>query len=559
MTTIVISSGVVRSGLTVSWRNELDIDSGGTAVSTTILDEGTEVVSSGGVADGGVISSGGDLYDFGYASGFHALAGADLFVSAGSANGSVIDGSMWVETGGFGSGDTVGANGWLEVSSGGSVVGSVVEKGGTLVLAGGGTSGDTVMSGGALSTPLEVQSGETYIVSGARVATPLTFDGVLLDSGATLSFGSATVSPHATLSLGAGSVLEQEITVDTGALLIGPGQASEVNDYGLIKGIVIGSGSSISEGVLVWQTGVADMDTIAWRGFEDIEGGAVAYGERVMGGGIQEVGHGRVVSTFVASGGQQIVATRFASAIHTFLVGAEKLERGGRSSDTLVESGGVELVSSASIATDSTVFAGGRVILLKGGALVGGVLVGGLLEVSSGGVVSGALAVSGGQAMIDGTVSGGVVFGDPGGYVRIDNVSAFHGAISGLTTSRDRIDLGELGFGSNQTATWSQTGTSGALTVVDPTQSATLTLVGGFATSDFVLSNDGHGGTLITLAGSSTAAAPAAAPIRFVEAMGGFHAVREATGPGWVQSGGSSLEGAGLGTTDRLVGGLRSR
>jgi autotransporter passenger strand-loop-strand repeat protein len=524
MVTLVVSSGVVSSGLTVGSQGELDVDAGGVAIDTTVLNGGSETVFAGGAENGGIVSSGGSLEDSGLVSG-----------------------------------ETIGLGGRIEVLSGGQLDASIVSSGGTLFLSGGGASGDIVMSGGTASAPMTIQSGKTFTYEGPTVVAPLQLGGVLLESGAKLSLTSVTISPDATLSLGAGSVLDQLITIDAGGLLVGPGHAAFIHDYGEVKGIVLERApESGFVGLIVWKEGIAAADSIVSGGDEFIEGGGRAYNEHVMSGGLQAMDNGRVVSTTVAAGGEQRVAHRVSLAVHTIVAGVETLFDAGMSDDSLVESGGVEFVSSASVATDTTVYAAGRVIVTKGGALVDSLLAGGLLEVSSGGLVSGGLTIKGGQAMIDGTLSGGAAFTGSAGYLRIDNVAAFHGAISGLTTSRQLIDLGKLGFAKGETATWSQTGGSGALKVVDGAQSASLTLVGGYATSDFALSNDGRGGTLLTLVSAPTAAASDQAPARFAEAMGGFADGRDSAGPGWVHSGGAVLASAAVVTPHEATEGFRS-
>ena len=64
--------------------------------------------------------------------------------------------------------------------------------------------------------------------------------------------------------------------------------------------------------------------------------------------------------------------------------------------------------------------------------------------------------------------------------------------ISGFGLS-DQIDLVGIAYGSATTASNS----AGALTVGNAITSQTLTLAGSYTTSNFVLSNDGQGGTLV--------------------------------------------------------------
>ncbi len=75
-------------------------------------------------------------------------------------------------------------------------------------------------------------------------------------------------------------------------------------------------------------------------------------------------------------------------------------------------------------------------------------------------------------------------------------MSAFAALISGFATS-DTIDLGGYGYTSAATRAFTQTGASGTLTVSTGGKVANLTLVGGYAISNFALSNDGAGGTFV--------------------------------------------------------------
>ena len=68
----------------------------------------------------------------------------------------------------------------------------------------------------------------------------------------------------------------------------------------------------------------------------------------------------------------------------------------------------------------------------------------------------------------------------------------------GPILSSQKIDLAGFAYSSTgETATWSQTGGGGVLTVSDGGQVAILTLVGAYVTSNFVFSDDGHGGTFV--------------------------------------------------------------
>jgi hypothetical protein len=58
----------------------------------------------------------------------------------------------------------------------------------------------------------------------------------------------------------------------------------------------------------------------------------------------------------------------------------------------------------------------------------------------------------------------------------------------------------DIAFGSNTSASFVEAGslTSGTLTVTDSTHIANIVLLGQYMTGNFHLTNDGHGGTLVT-------------------------------------------------------------
>ena len=88
---------------------------------------------------------------------------------------------------------------------------------------------------------------------------------------------------------------------------------------------------------------------------------------------------------------------------------------------------------------------------------------------------------------------------DTGGNLILDNSQSFTGTIAGFASPQgvnETIDLREIGAGAH--ATFTQTGTSGTLTVTDAAgHTANLTLLGTYSTANFSLASDGAGGTLI--------------------------------------------------------------
>jgi autotransporter passenger strand-loop-strand repeat protein len=147
----------------------------------------------------------------------------------------------------------------------------------------------------------------------------------------------------------------------------------------------------------------------------------------------------------------------------------------------VVSSGGTELIVSGGLASGSIVNSGGLVHVTSGGVASGAIISGGTLEVGSGGS----------------TGSHAVTFAG-GGSLRLDQSTAFVGLVAGFGGT-DKLDLAYIAFGSGTSATFAEASslTSGTLTVTNGASMAKILLLGQYATSDFHLSGDGHGGTVV--------------------------------------------------------------
>ena len=152
----------------------------------------------------------------------------------------------------------------------------------------------------------------------------------------------------------------------------------------------------------------------------------------------------------------------------------------------------------------SFISSGGMQFILSAGTVSGGTVISGAtMTVSSGGIVAADLTLSGGSAAIFGSVAAGQAmnFAGSGGNLALYDLPAF-GAVIGGFASGDKIDLGTFTFGSGATQSFTEapSHTSGTLSVVNGGNQAHLTLLGSYATSDFALSSDGAGGTLVKFA-----------------------------------------------------------
>jgi len=118
-----------------------------------------------------------------------------------------------------------------------------------------------------------------------------------------------------------------------------------------------------------------------------------------------------------------------------------------------------------------------------------------------------------------------VGFATSGGELVLDDAPAFSATISGMHDASEKVDLGGFAYGATEKVSWTEAGnkTSGVLTITDGAKTAKLSLVGSYVTSNFVLSSDGAGGTLVVDPPVPAAAANSNANVAsFVQAMASF-------------------------------------
>ena len=151
----------------------------------------------------------------------------------------------------------------------------------------------------------------------------------------------------------------------------------------------------------------------------------------------------------------------------------------GVANSSVVNSGGLQTVTGG--ITNRTIVNSGGVELVNSGIANGTIIAGGLEQVAVGG------------AAVD------VTFQGPGGKLQLDNSNLFSGEISGFGDT-DVIDLRDIAFGSGTMLGYAADAgnTSGTLTLGDGINSVSLVLLGQYSAANFVLSSDGHGGTMIT-------------------------------------------------------------
>ena len=574
-------------GYNMSYNPATTVMNGVTALGQAVNSGVAETVLSGGQWLGGSVGSNATLVvsNGGLVSGITLLPGA-ILEAYGAVSNTVLSYGTLEE---FGGGTLVGASGTgtieygsglvlnnatfnannvvYEIGSGAVMNGGQVTSVSTLVVASGATAsgvtvGGVMVDSGVVSNVVLAGSAKLYqdasgTLTGESGAGTIVFAGGSVITGETMNAsgivfsaaGGATVhggdvTSVSTLVVGAGAVASG-VTVE-GEVIVSGTMSNTILDYGTIE--------QVAGGVLVGATGTGAIE----YGGGLVLNGAVFNASNVVyeigPGGTMNVGSVTSVATLVveagalASGvsvfGEMIVS---GMASNTILKGGVLEQIGGGSlvgasgSGIIVYGSGVNLsgatmngpaivleVGSGAIFKAADVTSVSTVVALSG-AIASNIKVEGELIVNSGASIAGGLVLNGGEAVIAGSVGAGqtISFTASGGDLVLDSLSTFSANISGMTSSKDKIDLGGFTFGAGETVTWTQAGggTSGTLTVNDGAKTASLTLLGNYVTSDFQLSDDNIGGTYVVdppAGGSDASLGVGAGVAHFTQAMAAF-------------------------------------
>lgn len=280
VTTEVVSSGVVSSGVEISSGTVLTVLSGGTANATDIDSGGTVQVNKGGTASGTLLSGGG----------VEAVYGSD-------SNTQVRGGTLRVVSGGAVTGATVSSGGVFEIWSSGTATSTTVLSGGALLFYAGEIDSATTFSAGATEI-----AGSGFEVSGRTISSGLTVsvassgsaenDRVL--SGGAVSVGFLGVASGNVLS--GGSEIVSLVGKATGTVISSGGLESVLN-AGVVSNTVVSSGGT---------------ETISSGGFSAdalvISGGALIVSS---GGTFQPLGSNTMRGVTVQSGGTVLIGSGY--------------------------------------------------------------------------------------------------------------------------------------------------------------------------------------------------------------------------------------------------------
>ena len=423
-------------------------------------DGNIDIAGGATLAFAGVVLGGGNI-DFAGPGGTLAIGGT---LMANTISG--FDPGDTIELTGF-SGDsaTLGPDNLLTISGGGVTYALQFDllqdfSGEVFSVADDGTGG-TIVTVANSSGPPVVSSGGIFVISSG-----ITESGITILAGGTLIVESGGTALN---TLNSGSETVSAGGSDIGGT-IANGGAQDL--FGIASGTVILDGGSqtveasghavgtvLSDPAVQTVFGSADGTVVSVGDFQIVGAGGVASATVVSSGGIQAVSAGGVANAAIISGG-----------------GTQNVFDGGLTNGTTILGGGVEELFSGAVAIGTVVSSGGSEVVTSGGTAIGIELDGGTLAVAEGAVISGT-----------------IIFDDIGGILQIDGTTMPTATISGIDPG-DTIDLRSLAWSPTNSASYSDN----TLTVTGGGTIETLTVVGVAAGTQFAVSSDGLGGTLVT-------------------------------------------------------------
>ncbi len=356
MDTLIISSGVVSSGLTADSTRDIMVLGGGTVTDSIATDSGMIYTDSdyenpetnvhGGTLQS-ITANGGEVWVFNYGSALDitAVNGGYFYVAEGSlSKGLAHSGGNGLVYADATADQVTVADGGKFYNLGGKVKNTVVSSGGSFVVqfATAETSGTNVLAGGVMRI--------VAASSGAAFAGKAT--GTIVNGGF-LEVESGTAEKTV---ISAGSMrVNKSNTVDSVTLI---GGYLEVNEATANATVISGGSMRVSSG------GIA-QGTIVSGGIFEI--GSASGSGTVVNGGIMRVSYaGSIQNTTVNAGQFEVVSGAAAST--TILTGAATLT-GATVSDLNLGSAVTAAMDSASILSGKAAFEAGASITITGGTI----------------------------------------------------------------------------------------------------------------------------------------------------------------------------------------------
>jgi len=424
---------------TTVYASAVQVLNGGSAINTFVNSDARQELYSNALAQSTVVSAGGSqiisgglasntqvygaqMLNTGSASDTVIYSGATQQVWSGTVTSTTISGgAQWVNTNGQAIATTVKDGGWQTVGLSGFASNTVVSSGGSQIVSKGSVADTQVSNGGmqtlqtsATATGTVISLGGSQVISSGALAQSATVNtsGVQhISSG-----GSATGT---TVSGGLqwvenGGVDSQTVVSDNGQqYLYGNADSTTVlagAHQRVFSGALANNTSLESASQTVSSGGSATATHISAGGLQTVDFAASATSATISSGGTQQVA-GQVANTLIEEGGtQQVAASGIASTTTVSSGGIQSVSADGRASSATVSSGGTQNV--AGIANDTTLFAGAQNIL--SGGYVGATVINsdGVQTVSSGGAAVGTTISSGTMNIYQGATVNGVTASD---------------------------------------------------------------------------------------------------------------------------------------------------
>jgi len=340
MSYVVVSSGVTSSGVGVGYYDRLLVENGGTASATQI--SGAELVQSGGLTKGDVVSSG----------------GGQTIAAGGSAT------DVTVLAGGLE---------WLNSGSHDSAI--TISSGGRLVL-------DGLVVSSHASLEIKQPTGASSSIWGAT-----------LDAGAHIGLVDVSVSGGGTLKLDAG-VLAFGAMVSAGGSLTGAGSLrGAVRDAGVVSGLTLGAAT-----VAVTSGGVLEADALGAGAHVTVAKGARASGLTIGSGAVASISGGVISGSVVHEYGTLGLVSGGKATGTVGSGGFVDIYSGGEADGTILRGDGEQFVAKGGVARGTMISSGGGEVVVSGGTSIGAtVFNGGTEVVDAGTTVSGLTLGSGAE------------------------------------------------------------------------------------------------------------------------------------------------------------------
>jgi autotransporter passenger strand-loop-strand repeat protein len=302
---VVVSSGVVSSGITLPVGATETVLSGGIAVGTIVGSGGSEYVSAGGTASATAVSSGGSEYVSAGGNSFGTVVhnGGTAYVG-GMASGMTVSGGAYVSSGGTAISAVVSSGGRINVSAGGIASSTVISSGCSEIISSGGSAFGATMAAGATLT---VSSGGSFLGNLAILSGGV-LSGTGFGSGTSLTVLQGATARAISISAGASEYVSSGGTASATAVKSGGGEY--VSAGGTASGTVVSSGGQ----AFVLSGGIDRISVVSRGGLEFISSaGTVSGGTIISGGTITVSAGGSVLGGLKISGGTAVVSGSVAS------------------------------------------------------------------------------------------------------------------------------------------------------------------------------------------------------------------------------------------------------